>query len=375
MKELLAEEIVMYLSARKAITYDDVQIVPRYSETKHRADIKTECRLVKDIMITHPLIPANMDSISSIDMCMVAENFDGFCFLHRFKGDIHEYLSEIRELWVAGHNVVGVSLGTSDHDKWVAEQIVQEFRNKKLKFVFLIDVAHGHHVLVKEMIHHLKGSYPWIPVIAGNVATYQGAYDLCEWGADGIKVGVGPGSLCTTRINTGAGVPQFSAVAMARKAVDNWCEKEGIPLEVDGPTIIADGGIKWPGDILKAIGAGANTVMSGYLFAGTDCTPGNIHLKGLFPNQTEWKVYRGSASRESKLDRGETSNIEGESTEILYKGSGSTERIFMETLDGIKSGLSYAGHENLNDAVGDIHFTLVSDSSITEAGPNALYRN
>ena len=370
MKIALAEEFIEYTN--KALTYDDVQIVPQYCTVDTRSNIKTETRLVGDIKISHPLIPANMDSISSTDMVLTAHHWNGMCFLHRFDKDIHKKIKDIKILIDKGIKTIGISLGTSNHDMWVAEQIRRATIDKDVNLVFLIDVAHGHHIKVKQILSQLKTAFPEVPVIAGNVATYDGAYDLCEWGADGIKVGIGPGSLCSTRINTGAGIPQFSAVAIVRSAIDNFIQNKKIK-ESKGPTLIADGGIKWPGDIVKALGAGANSIMSGYLFAGTSDTPGNIILKGLFPNEKTFKIYRGSASRESKLDRGETSNIEGATIEIPFKGE--TDRIFAETLDGIKSGLSYAGYDNLEDSIGDIYFTLVSTSSITEAGPNALFRH
>ena len=170
--------------------------------------------------------------------------------------------------------------------------------------------------------------------------------------------------MCSTRIQTGIGIPQFSAILSCYEEI----EKSG-----SDATIIADGGIKYVGDIVKAIGAGANTVMSGLLFAGTNSTPGDVIQRGIFPNERVCKVYRGSASRESKLDRGENGNIEGVFMEIPYKGS--TERIFKESLDGIRSGLSYCGLYSLEEGVGNMDFIQVSTSSIYEAFPNGLYHN
>ena len=342
------------------LTYDDVQIVPAFSKIEHRSEVNTKSRLVGDIFIEHPLIPANMDSVCGLEMCLEALKNGSMGFFHRFNDNIHELLEDINTIIKSDFNpLIGMSLGIKEHDKWIAKQIY-EFTEERCRLVFLIDVAHADHYNACKMLEFLKKTYP-TPVIVGNVATRDATRTLCEAGANGIKVGVGPGSLCTTRIMTGVGVPQFTAVAQ--------CAEVAREYDV---TIISDGGIKFPGEILKAIGAGANTCMSGYLFAGTSATPGAIIRRGTFGNEREYKVYRGSASRESKLDRKENGNIEGASMELIYRGE--TFRVFKETLDGIKSGLSYVGKYHIKDAIGQVFYILVSPSSIVEAGPNALYR-
>jgi len=256
---------------------------------------------------------------------------------------------------------IGISVGVHSYDKTYANIMYDHIRllgGDNVNIVFLIDVAHGHHKLVAEMVSHLKTHHPDAYVIAGNIATGEAAHFLIGAGVDGLKVGVGPGSLCSTRIQTGAGVPQFTAVLEVAAAIENTSSDA---------TLIADGGIKYSGDIVKAIGAGADSVMSGYLFAGTDATPGVVETT---INGPSMKVYRGSASRESKMDRGESNFVEGVATRIPFKGNGSTDMVFKDTLDGIRSGLSYAGFDNLMDSVGNMWFTKISNSSIIEAHPN-----
>jgi IMP dehydrogenase len=346
------------------LTYNDVQVVPQYSNATSRANIETKTKLVEGIYIDTPIIPANMDSIAGLEMAKVCHDMGTVCFFHRFSTtndlirDVEEYLDYA--LSSGKKNIlVGISVGVNEddvHDVFHVHKRINEL-NSGVKLVVLIDVAHGDHVLVERQINLIKSKLS-VPVIAGNVATGDAAYRLAMAGADGIKVGVGPGSLCSTRIQTGAGVPQFTAI------VDVYLALSSVDRDV---TIIADGGLKFSGDIVKAIGAGANSVMTGYLFAGTDATPGEI-IRETYPYGSLSKIYRGSASRESKRDRGESNHIEGVATKIAYQGE--TRNVFIDCLDGIRSGLSYAGFNKLEDSVAKMKFVRVSQSSIVEASPN-----
>lgn len=350
------------------LTYDDVNIVPTFSDVESRSNIDTRTLLVDGIELHHPLIPANMDSICGLEMAICANNNMSIGFIHRF--DEQEKHKDMLESLMAKVNVLPLTIGTNSHDMNMVEfaQKLVYFSTNNGKLVVLIDVAHGHHTKVSKQICRIKDLSKNIKVIAGNVATEDAAYDLCLWGVDGIKVGVGPGSLCTTRLNTGAGVPQFSAIVSARRGIEAF-KRDYKFHKTDSnrnPTLIADGGVRYYGDIVKALGAGANCVMSGYLFAGTDKTPGNIIQR----DNVYYKQYRGSASRESKFDRGETGNIEGVSMEIPVGPP--TDIIFSESLHGIRSGLSYAGFNSIYNMVGNALFCKVSSSSIREAGPHAM---
>ena len=218
--------------------------------------------------------------------------------------------------------------------------------------IILIDVAHGHHELVQQAIQKLKSVLPnHIDIIAGNIATAQAAKDLESWGADGLRVGIGGGSLCTTRLKTGFGVPNVTCLEDI-DAVSN------IP-------VMADGGIRTSGDIAKALALGSSTVMLGSLIAGTKESPGKILEK----NNGLFKRYRGAASLETKMVHGkEERNVEGESTVIPFKGG--VKFVLQGLLDGLRSALSYNGSNNLQEFTPD--YVIVTNAGLTEAKPHLL---
>jgi IMP dehydrogenase len=218
--------------------------------------------------------------------------------------------------------------------------------------VLLIDVAHGHHQNVLDMIHWCKENLPeHVDIIAGNIATAEGAEHLQTYGANGLRVGIGGGSLCTTRIKTGFGVPNVTSLEDIAK--------------VSNVPIMADGGIRTSGDIAKALAIGADNVMLGSLLAGTDEAPGQIvETKGGL-----YKRYRGSASLETKVTHGQAArNVEGEATTIPYKGG--VKYIVTGLLDGVKSALSYAGAESLETYHPD--YVVVTNAGQNEAKPHLL---
>jgi IMP dehydrogenase len=217
--------------------------------------------------------------------------------------------------------------------------------------IILIDVAHGHHKNVKDAIEKIKTIQSSVDVIAGNIATAKGAIDLQDWGADALRVGVGGGSLCTTRIKTGFGVPNVSCLTEI--------------LKVAKVPVIADGGIRNSGDVSKALALGSSTVMLGSLLAGTEEAPGLLIQKsnGLY------KKYSGAASFDTKVTYGqEIRNIEGESTIIPYKGK--LDLVISSLLDGVKSALSYAGANNLKEFRPE--YIQITNSGINEAKPHLL---
>ena len=377
----------------RGLTFDDINIIPKYSKVQHRDNVDIKSRLVGDITIDNPIIPANMDTIAGKQMMFSADKNGSFCFLHRFMS-MDERLKNIQDMLHIWSNVkkvnvshdalfgndkpdwfdtqpIGISIGVNGDELTFLQMLHEIERLESMKYIFLIDVAHGHHVKVKNMLANVKGMFPNDYVIAGNVATFDGAYDLCNWGADGIKVGIGSGSLCETRIRTGVGIPQATAIIECRRALNDWALT--LPPGKWVPTLIADGGIKMPGDIVKALALGADTCMSGYLFAGTDETPGEVGRVGIYPNERRVKQYRGSASRSSKSDRGETSHIEGNIKTIPIKGP--VKYIFDSVRDGIKSGFSYVGAEDFDDFVKNVEVMKVSQNSVLEAHPNLLYKD
>jgi IMP dehydrogenase len=229
----------------------------------------------------------------------------------------------------------------------------------------VVDTAHGHSKGVITMVQELKQNFPNVDVIAGNVATAQACHDLIQAGVDGIKVGIGPGSICTTRVVAGIGVPQLSAVIECAQV----CRAAGVPL-------IADGGIKYSGDIVKAMAAGASTVMIGSLFAGTDESPGEMVL---YQGRT-YKVYRGMGSLSSmklgskdRYGQGAVDEIqklvpEGIEGQVPYRGSLSS-NIF-QLLGGLRAGMGYVGAKNLKELVEKAQFVQISAASLRESHPH-----
>jgi IMP dehydrogenase len=250
--------------------------------------------------------------------------------------------------------MVGAAIGVKEDTFDRAEQLIKAGCD-----ILVIDIAHGHSDLEIDILRKLKMRFPETPVMAGNVATAEGTRDLIQAGADCIKVGVGPGSICTTRIVTGAGYPQLSAVMNCVKE----SEKFGIP-------IIADGGIKQSGDMAKAIGAGAHTVMLGSMLAGTDESPGSTILK----NGKKFKVIRGMASFGAKLGRDANSRQkedvsdfvpEGVEATVPYKGS--VIEIITQMMGGFRSGMSYAGAKNIDEMRGKTEFVQITASGLRES--------
>jgi IMP dehydrogenase len=251
---------------------------------------------------------------------------------------------------------VGAAIGATGDYLERAEELAREKVD-----VLAIDTAHGHTSRVMEAIRAVKRKFPEIQLIAGNVATAEGACDLISLGVDGLKVGIGPGSICTTRVVTGAGVPQITAIMECSRAARN----SGVP-------IIADGGIKFSGDITKAIAAGASTVMIGGLFAGTEESPGETIL---YQGRT-FKSYRGmgslgameagSADRYSQelADRGK-SVPEGIEGQVPYKGPLSA--LVDQLVGGVRSGMGYCGAENLKELQEKSRFIRIASAGLRES--------
>lgn len=228
--------------------------------------------------------------------------------------------------------------------------------------VLVIDIAHGHHIRCVELLKELKKKFVGVDVVAGNVATARGTEDLIKVGADAVKVGIGPGAACSTRIVAGSGVPQFTAV----KACVEAAKKYNIP-------VIADGGIKNSGDVAKAVGAGAATVMIGNMFAGSLESPGEYYIE----DGGAFKIYRGLASRDASMDRGaREANAErtdrapeGIGYRVTYKGE--VKRIFGNLVDGLQSGMSYTGARNLREFSEKAEFVRMTDAGMRESVPRS----
>lgn len=322
----------------KAKTFNDVLIKPKYSEVKSRefVDVSTQLGPFK---FNFPIITANMRTITDTTMAIEIGDFGGLGILHRFyktiednvaayKGTLKDPLVDIE----LSEFKTGVSIGVKDEEKKRFEALYEAGAR-----IFCVDVAHGHHKHVHDMLKWVNDQvFLWdrserskMLIIAGNIATPEGYSDLIQWGADAIKVGLGPGRVCTTRKNTGVGVPQLYALE------EVWNQSL---REKDPKPIIADGGCSYSGDIAKALKY-SDAVMIGSMISGTDETPGEIYKD---KNDRRYKIYGGSASRETK---GHKFFVEGVTIEVEPKGP--AKEIFYEIKDGIRSAFSYVGANNL----------------------------
>ena len=335
---------------KKYLTYDDVNIVPKYSELESRGDIDLNTKLTKNVELRIPIVSSPMDTVTGFEMAWAISHLGGIGFIHRFM-DIERQSELVASL---GDLKVGAAVGVTGDYLERARELVWKGCN-----VILIDVAHGHHKLVGEAIEEIKKDISDIEVVAGCIATSEAAKQLCEWGVDGLRVGVGNGSLCETRIRTGVGLPSVTALLDVCSTADDY----NVP-------VIADGGIRNVGDVCKGLGCGADTIMVGSLLSGTKESPGSIEKKGQWPNEQLFKKYRGSASLDSKLDRGEEKNVEGNHKVIPYKGK--VKRIIGDIEDGIRSSCSYVGASDLEEYRSLVEFVEVTRAGQVEAQPYLL---
>jgi IMP dehydrogenase len=340
---------------KQAITFDDIQIKPSFSEILHRADCDVKTKITANVKLDIPIVSSPMDTITELQMAVALGKLGGLGIVHRFMS-IERQATTIKQI-KQQDLIAGAAIGITNSFIERAQELVKTGCD-----ILLIDVAHGHHILVKEALRRLKneikGSFE---IIVGSIATEEAARDLCEWGADCLRVGAGNGSLCTTRIRTGVGVPSVTALLDAISVSDIY----SVP-------VIADGGIRNIGDVCKGLGCGADAVMLGSLLSGTKETPGEISKVGQWPNEQLYKKYRGSASLESKLERDENKNVEGESQLILYKGK--IKRIIVDIIDGLKSSMSYVGAKDLIEFQTLAKFVKITPAGTIEAQPHLIIK-
>lgn len=328
----------------KGLTFDDVLIVPARSDVRSRRDPQLTSKLTRNVTIETPIISANMDMVTEYDMALAMNKLGGIGILHRFLS-IEAQAAQARLLKENGVKNISASVGVGEEFKTRAKALVEAGVN-----VITIDIAHGHSVQMMETMKWLKDHYPQVDLIAGNMATPDAAHDLISAGADAIKVGIGPGSMCTTRIITGCGVPQLTAVALCAEVA----AEHGVP-------VIADGGLRTSGDMVKAFAAGASTVMLGSMLSGTIESPGEI--------KNGKKQYRGMASRAAQDSwRGgvpEGMAPEGESTQVNVKGHVSD--VIHEVTGGIRSGMSYINATSIAEIKEKALFMEMSANGIAES--------
>jgi len=331
-------------SRGRGLTFDDVLIAPAKSDVRSRRDPQLTAKLTKKISLDTPIISANMDTITETEMAIAMHKLGGVGILHRFVS-IEEQVAFVEKVKTSGAKVLSASIGVNTDFKERANALIKAGVN-----VMTIDIAHGHSSAMMDVMKWLKDSHPDVEIIAGNMAMPEAAHDLIEAGADAIKVGIGPGSMCTTRIITGCGVPQLTAIALCAEIA----ESHGVP-------VIADGGIRTSGDMMKAFAAGASTVMLGSMLSGTIETPGVIH--------NGRKQYRGMASKAAQVSwRGgvpEGMAPEGESTFVSVKGH--VKDVILELTGGLRSGMSYINATSITEIKDRARFMEMSLAGSNES--------
>lgn len=342
------------LMKSNALTFDDVLLLPQFSDIASRKDVDISTTMWGAKFPT-PICSANMDTVTEVAMAKEMFRLGGIGFLHRYAAPekVLQWLQEIHE----ASSIAIPSIGIKDADFDWALKYAEEG-----VLAVNIDIAHGDSKHMVDMVKRLTKQ--GIEVVAGNVATQEGAWRLADAGARVIKVGIGPGSLCTTRIVTGHGVPQLSAIEDCTRLKSSY----------PSVSIIADGGIRNSGDIVKALAFGADMVMVGSLLAGTSESPGALveltNAKGL---RYHAKEYRGMASRAARNSVSKTDSSytpEGESTFVKCKGS--AEDVIRQLQGGIRSGFSYSGAHNLKEFQKNAEYVTITGNGMAESKPHLI---
>jgi len=340
------------LNNKTAITYEDILLVPQYSEVESRSEVDLSSNLGLYPELKYPIISAPMDTVTGAEMALEMDRLGGLGIIHRYN-TIQDQNNIIRELKRLGAKNIASAIGVTGDYFERAQALVHSGAD-----IICVDIAHGHHSSMKKALEVLRERFPYIHIMAGNVATGEGYKDLSNWGADSVKVGIGNGSICSTRMNTGHGIPSVTAIMECMKMSQSMLK----PAK-----IIADGGIRNSGDIVKALAVGADFVMLGSLLAGTKESPGELINT---PNGSR-KTYRGMASREAQNEwRGKSSTPEGISTTIAYKGE--LEPLFLDLIGGIKSGFSYTGARNISEFQSRARFVQQTNAGQHESSTHIL---
>lgn len=335
----------------KALCFDDILLVPQESKVASRHDVDLSMSIgfkKRRIKLSLPVIAAPMDTVCDVDMCIAMADAGGMGILHRYMPYSDQILKA--QSLVERGTAFGVAVASNNGYLAQADQLY----NIGVR-LFLIDTANGHGSYAVKAVSQLRNAFSDAHIMAGNVATRDGFLRLAEAGADSVRVGIGGGAACTTRLVSGHGVPTLQSIIDVAETFQEC-------------SIIADGGIKTSGDMVKAFAAGADAVMVGSMLAGTDEAPGEILIS---VDGKQVKSFRGMASADAQKDAtGKVSVAEGISTTVPYKGS--VKHILEQARGGLGSGCSYTGVDKLEDIEEYAEYVTVSALSISESIPHAL---
>ena len=340
---------------KEALTFDDVTLVPKYSEILP-SEVDTSIKLTNNLKLRIPLLSSAMDTVTESKMAIAIAKAGGLGVIHR-NLDIKTQISEIKKVKVK-KLLVGAAVGAGPSEFKRADAILKENID-----MIVVDTAHGHTKKVSEIIKFIKKrKNKKTALCAGNIATPEAAKFLLKLGVDIIKVGIGPGSICTTRLVAGIGVPQLSAILAVRNGVKNKNVK-----------IISDGGIKYSGDLAKAFAAGADAVMVGSLFAGTDETPGKLIRRGgkLFKSfrgmGSVGAMNKGSADRYFQSKQKDIAKYVPEGVEGFAKYKGKVEKIIFKLIGGLKSSMGYLGSKQIKYLRNKPQFVKITKAGFYES--------
>lgn len=360
-----------------SLTFDDILLLPGYAGFS-RSKIDLSTRLTRKINLKIPLVSAPMDTVTESELAITLARLGGIGIIHR-NLPIDLQVKEVKKV-LKEKLMVGAAVGAGKGFEERVDALV-----KAKVSVIVVDSAHGFSKQVIDATRYIKTKYPKLQVIAGNIATYDGAIALIDAGVDGLRVGMGPGAICTTRIISGMGVPQVTALL----------ETVAAAREFDVP-VIADGGIKYSGDIVKALALGAETVMMGSFFASCLEAPGEKveltreqvphRFQSIFEKDKKtylFKSYRGMGSI-GAMTQGASIKSEGEFHGKDYKDrvlvaegvegfvpvKGNVQDLVDQAIGGVKSGLYYIGGENLEELRANAKFTKITQASLTESHPH-----
>jgi len=341
-------------SIKESLTFDDILMLPRYSNVLP-AETNISLNLTKKIELKVPFLSSAMDTVTESNMAIAMANAGGIGIIHR-NLNIKNQSKEVKKV-KKKKLLVGAAIGTNFEDFERARSLIGSGVD-----LIVIDTAHGHSEKVLKVLSRLKKINNKIPICVGNIATGEAAKRLYNCGADIIKVGIGPGSICTTRMVAGIGVPQISAIMDVKKVM----KKNKIK-------IISDGGIKFSGDIAKALAAGADAIMMGSIFAGTDESPGKkFKIKG-----KTYKQYRGmgsigamssgSANRYFQKNHKDKSKFVPEGVEGRVEYKGSVSKIIYQLQGGLRSSMGYIGAKKLSEITKKAKFVKITKAGFYES--------
>lgn len=364
------------------LTFDDVLLKPGYSDFS-RLDIDLSTYLTSKIKLSLPLISAPMDTVTESGLAVALAEFGGIGIIHR-NLTIDNQAKEVKKVKSKGL-LVGAAIGVNSGFEDRVKALVGVGAD-----VIVVDSAHGFAKPVINTVKYIRRNYPGVQIVAGNIATFEAAIALIEAGADALRVGMGPGAICTTRIISGIGVPQITAITDVLRAVKSF-KNINVP-------IIADGGIRYSGDVVKALAAGASTVMMGSVFASCNEAPGDVleleadqvpqRFKNVFKQDMpvyRFKTYRGMGSI-GAMQKGAKIKSEdefhgkdykdrvlvAEGVEGLVPVNGTVCNMVSQIIGGVKSGMYYVGAKNIPQLWQMAKFIKITQSSLTESHPHDI---